>query len=71
MPSCSSARTGLFAVSLLLLTTPVDAGLPASRIDEVGVALPAEARVPTSVALIDETGTQRSLGEGSMGVLRS
>jgi protein SCO1 len=68
MSRCSGSRRVVSAVASallsalpLVLATSAEAGLTASAIASVGVSPPADARIPMSVTLLDETGAPQTL----------
>src|SRR5438105_15821958 len=71
MPSCSSTPRGLplralrfgAILAALFVASVAQAGLVTSTVDMVGVDLPPNARVPTSLAMVDETGASRTLAQ--------
>jgi len=56
-------RIGVAMAGALLLSSAAQAGLTTAELDSVGVAVPANARVPTALSFIDETGAHRTLAE--------
>ncbi len=56
-------KLALVIVLLLALGTAVEAGITSSSLAEIGVAPPANARVPLQTAWRDERGVPRQLGE--------
>src|SRR5947199_10381687 len=75
MPSCHSRlgamsarrRAIAAAAALVLIVTPAKAALVASAVDGAGVALPPNARLPTALVLVDESGRSQTLAGAMAG----